>query len=95
MSILSLRSIRLEPRYTALSRKLWSSAVVSAKATENPYTKTLLLPKTSFPLRAEAAKREHLFKDRCTKDLYPWQVEKIICLVSVEVFLGNSYFFFF
>ncbi|OBZ83347.1 Isoleucine--tRNA ligase [Choanephora cucurbitarum] len=73
--MLSLRSIRLEPRYTTLSRKLWSSAVVSAKATENPYTKTILLPKTSFPLRAEAAKREHLFKDRCTKDLYPWQLK--------------------
>ncbi|EIE90851.1 hypothetical protein RO3G_15562 [Rhizopus delemar RA 99-880] len=45
------------------------------KAKENPYTKTLLLPKTSFPLRANAATREHLFRDRCTKDLYPWQLK--------------------
>ncbi|ORX51537.1 isoleucyl-tRNA synthetase [Hesseltinella vesiculosa] len=41
---------------------------------KNPYSHTLQLPKTSFPLRADAAKREHLFRDRTTKDLYPWQL---------------------
>ena len=42
---------------------------------KNPYTDTLLLPKTPFPLRANAVTREHAFRDRCTKDLYPWQVK--------------------
>ncbi|RCH90022.1 hypothetical protein CU098_002672, partial [Rhizopus stolonifer] len=67
--------LRLEPRRLRATRSFWSSAVLSAKSTENPYTKTILLPKTSFPLRAEAAKREHLFRDRCTKELYPWQLK--------------------
>ncbi|KAI8971969.1 tRNA synthetases class I-domain-containing protein [Mycotypha africana] len=56
-------------------RSISYSAILKAKATENPYTKTLLLPKTKFPLRADAAKREHLFRERCTKDLYSWQLE--------------------
>ncbi|KAI8873501.1 isoleucyl-tRNA synthetase [Ramicandelaber brevisporus] len=38
------------------------------------YSDTLLLPKTPFPLRANAAKRDHLFRDRCTKELYEWQL---------------------
>lgn len=41
---------------------------------KNPYSDTILLPKTEFSLRADAVNREHLFRDRCTKDLYPWQV---------------------
>ncbi|KAG1142323.1 hypothetical protein G6F37_005957 [Rhizopus arrhizus] len=57
------------------SRNFWSSTIISAIASENPYTNIILLPKTRFPLRAEAAKREHLFRDRCTKDLYPWQLK--------------------
>jgi hypothetical protein len=44
------------------------------KANNNQYASTVLLPNTPFPLRADAAKREHLFHDRCTKDLYHWQV---------------------
>ncbi|PKY33247.1 Nucleotidylyl transferase [Rhizophagus irregularis] len=39
------------------------------------YSDTLLLPKTNFPLRADAANREILFQDRCSKDLYKWQIE--------------------
>ncbi|CAG8576245.1 6913_t:CDS:10, partial [Acaulospora morrowiae] len=39
------------------------------------YSGTLLLPKTNFPIRADAANREHLFRDRCTKELYFWQLE--------------------
>ncbi|GAB5593821.1 isoleucine-tRNA ligase [Umbelopsis nana] len=41
----------------------------------NKYASTVLLPNTPFPLRADAAKREHLFHDRCTKDLYHWQLK--------------------
>ena len=75
-TILYLRTMRLPSSSfnKGKSRSFWNSAIISAKASENPYTNTILLPKTKFPLRADAAKREHLFRDRCTKDLYPWQV---------------------
>lgn len=69
---LSMTLQRLRSIQPCLKRSFCSSTGLKAK--ENPYTKTLLLPKTSFPLRANAATREHLFRDRCTKDLYPWQV---------------------
>ncbi|PKY33823.1 Aminoacyl-tRNA synthetase, partial [Rhizophagus irregularis] len=39
------------------------------------YSDTLLLPKTNFPLRADAANREISFQDRCSNDLYKWQIE--------------------
>ncbi|CAO3617646.1 unnamed protein product [Cunninghamella blakesleeana] len=42
---------------------------------KNKYSDTILLPKTIFPLRADAAKREHLFRDQCTSELYPWQLK--------------------
>lgn len=64
------------------SRAMHQSAILKAAAApgkqpaKNPYSPTLLLPKTPFPLRADAAKREHMFRDRCTKDLYQWQVSQ-------------------
>ncbi|KAF9402080.1 hypothetical protein BGX21_011323 [Mortierella sp. AD011] len=42
---------------------------------DSKYSSTLLLPKTAFPLRSEAATREAGFRQRCTTDLYPWQRE--------------------
>ncbi|KAF8985813.1 hypothetical protein BGZ46_001781 [Entomortierella lignicola] len=42
---------------------------------DSRYSSTLLLPKTAFPLRSEAAVREAGFRKRCTTDLYPWQRE--------------------
>ncbi|KAI8366718.1 tRNA synthetases class I-domain-containing protein [Radiomyces spectabilis] len=42
---------------------------------KNAYSDTLLLPKTDFPLRANAVQREHLFRERCTSELYPWQLK--------------------
>lgn len=75
-TILSLRNTLRLATPAANKRTFFNSFVVSAKAKAqpNPYTNTILLPKTNFPLRADAANREHLFKDRCTKELYPWQV---------------------
>ncbi|KAJ2738352.1 isoleucine-tRNA ligase [Coemansia sp. Cherry 401B] len=45
-----------------------------AKA-KNPYSHTLRLPRTGFPLRADAARREKEFRKRCTDTLYEWQLE--------------------
>lgn len=72
MTLASARCL-LQQQLKGIRRTFWSTSV-AYKAKENPYTKTLLLPKTSFPLRADAANREHLFRDRCTNELYPWQV---------------------
>lgn len=38
------------------------------------FAATLRLPATPFPLRADAGKREKLFRKRTTVDLYSWQV---------------------
>ncbi|KAF9897201.1 hypothetical protein BX616_006015, partial [Lobosporangium transversale] len=45
------------------------------KKSDQRYVSTLLLPVTNFPLRADPALREHLFRQRCTTDLYSWQRE--------------------
>ncbi|KAI7822208.1 isoleucyl-tRNA synthetase [Gamsiella multidivaricata] len=42
---------------------------------DSKYSSTLLLPKTNFPLRSEAATREAGYRQRCTTDLYHWQRE--------------------
>lgn len=75
--------IRVSIRGPTHVRKLCSTPICSAKA-PNPYTSTILLPKTNFPLRADAAKREHLFRDRCTKDLYPWQVCRSLGYIDLD-----------
>ncbi|KAF9581664.1 hypothetical protein BGW38_001232 [Lunasporangiospora selenospora] len=46
---------------------------------DQKYAPTLLLPKTDFPLRADAVNREPQFRQRSTSDLYAWQVAKIEC----------------
>ncbi|KAG9298343.1 hypothetical protein G9A89_002831 [Geosiphon pyriformis] len=51
---------------------------VKKSSVNNPnkaYSDTLLLPKTDFPLRADPIKREKLFRERCTTELYQWQLE--------------------
>ncbi|CAG8441470.1 17098_t:CDS:10 [Dentiscutata heterogama] len=52
-----------------------SNLLKSSTTKSKEYAETLLLPKTKFPLRADAVNREHLFRDRCTKDLYAWQLK--------------------
>ncbi|KAF9939625.1 hypothetical protein BGZ65_009984 [Modicella reniformis] len=52
-----------------------TTAKVPKVKPDQKYAPTLLLPKTEFPLRADAAVREHLFRQRCTSDLYAWQRE--------------------
>ncbi|OZJ02176.1 hypothetical protein BZG36_04805 [Bifiguratus adelaidae] len=45
-------------------------------STSTQYGDTVLLPKTAFPLRADAVKREHQYRERCTSFLYAWQRER-------------------
>ncbi|CAG8494859.1 11034_t:CDS:10 [Ambispora leptoticha] len=60
---------------TSVARLATESKVKSNEAASKAYSDTLLLPKTNFPLRADAAKREITFRKRCTEDLYLWQLE--------------------
>ncbi|PWA00643.1 hypothetical protein BB558_003303 [Smittium angustum] len=43
--------------------------------TNNPYSHTLKLPKTDFPLRANAAQREKQFRSNISDKLYEWQLK--------------------
>ncbi|GAA5908415.1 hypothetical protein JCM6882_007930 [Rhodosporidiobolus microsporus] len=43
---------------------------------EHFYSESLNLPKTAFPLRAEATRREKLFWRRTTDELYAWQAKQ-------------------
>ncbi|GAA5983162.1 hypothetical protein JCM5350_007903 [Sporobolomyces pararoseus] len=63
--------------FRSLSISLPRSAKSASKPRKDPvsqyYSSTLNLPKTSFPLRAEAVKREKLFWKRSNENLYEWQ----------------------
>jgi isoleucyl-tRNA synthetase len=61
------------PLLSTSSRSAATLDSKSSKERSNPYRDTLLLPKTEFPLRADAPKREKLFRERSTESLYKWQ----------------------
>jgi isoleucyl-tRNA synthetase len=67
------------------SRRLKASLPVST-ANDKAYAKTLLLPKTDFPLRADAVNREKLFRKKTTESLYKWQVRFLQMRSRVMVF---------
>jgi hypothetical protein len=69
----------LRPIVGARRRTFSSSSASSAAApsSSHSHANTLSLPKTPFPLRADAAKREHLFRSRTTDELYAWQVSPV------------------
>jgi isoleucyl-tRNA synthetase len=68
---------------TALQQK-------AADAPDKAYAKSLLLPKTAFPLRADAVKREPLFRQRTCDDLYQWQVGLVQIRPLEETWPGLS-----
>ena len=45
------------------------------KKETNPYSHTLNLPNTEFPMRANAVVREVKLQEKCVGDLYKWQLE--------------------
>ncbi|EIN08861.1 isoleucyl-tRNA synthetase [Punctularia strigosozonata HHB-11173 SS5] len=67
----------LRRRYLSSSTRRLAAATAES-STSNPdkaYSKTLLLPKTSFPLWSEPSKREVPLRKRTCDDLYRWQWE--------------------
>ncbi|KIK95549.1 hypothetical protein PAXRUDRAFT_140435 [Paxillus rubicundulus Ve08.2h10] len=61
--------------HTRLFCRNFSSAPTPAKLDSKAFSQTLLLPKTSFPLRADPAKSEVPFRKRTCEDLYRWQAQ--------------------
>lgn len=57
-----------------LVRRNLSSAPTPSKLDSKAFSKTLLLPKTRFPLWADPAKSEELFGRKTCDELYQWQV---------------------
>lgn len=43
-------------------------------ASKNDFKDSVLLPKTDFSIRYDAAKVEPKYQARCTTDIYHWQV---------------------
>ncbi|KAJ2809113.1 isoleucine-tRNA ligase [Coemansia guatemalensis] len=58
-----------------MNARAYATESGDSKKAKNPYSHTLKLPRTTFPLRADAARREKQFRDRCTDALYRWQLE--------------------
>lgn len=91
--------LRTRTQTLLFNRTMHQSTVLRAsdsvkKQPKSPYESTVLLPNTPFPLRADAVKREHMFHDRCTKDLYHWQVSAIVYLHTF-VFRDHNKFLLF
>ncbi|KAJ2548525.1 isoleucine-tRNA ligase [Coemansia sp. RSA 1933] len=62
-------------RQAATKRAVRQLHTQKPKEKQSPYSHTLSLPKTEFPLRANAARREKQFRERCTDQLYDWQLK--------------------
>ncbi|KAJ1901086.1 isoleucine-tRNA ligase [Kickxella alabastrina] len=60
---------------TGFSARAYATDAKDVKKPANLYSHTLKLPKTEFPLRADAARREKQFRERCTDTLYEWQLK--------------------
>ncbi|RUS21822.1 tRNA synthetases class I-domain-containing protein [Endogone sp. FLAS-F59071] len=66
----------IHPYRTVMSSTTAQNAnPTDASGAEKSYSSTLLIPNSAFPLRADAVRREHAFRDRCMTDLYQWQLE--------------------
>ncbi|KAF8838923.1 isoleucyl-tRNA synthetase [Paxillus ammoniavirescens] len=61
--------------HTRLLFRSFSSARTPSKLDSKAFSQTLLLPKTSFPLRADPAKSEVPFRQKTCDDLYRWQAQ--------------------
>lgn len=75
-------------------RRNLSSAPTPSKLDSKAFSKTLLLPKTPFPLWADPAKSEELFRRKTCDDLYQWQVgyayTYAVCLILTRRYLPGA-----
>ncbi|RKP09434.1 isoleucyl-tRNA synthetase [Thamnocephalis sphaerospora] len=73
------------------ARSFTGTAGRSASDAEKRYSNTLQLPRTDFPLRANAAQRDSQFRERCTDRLYQWQRERDASAPSFTLHDGPPY----
>lgn len=71
---LSVPRNALSALHLRVVRRNLSSAPPSSKLDSKAFSKTLLLPKTPFPLSPDPAKLEELFGRKTCDELYQWQV---------------------
>ncbi|SGY40964.1 BQ5605_C003g02452 [Microbotryum silenes-dioicae] len=68
------------PSFTSSTRSTSATHPKSKPKPQDPlaqfYSNSLHLPRTAFPLRADAKNRDGLFFERCTKALYEWQKDQ-------------------
>jgi len=64
-------SSAVKRRHLSQSIPLFTNGTVSS-VDSKAFSRTLLLPKTSFPLRSDPSKSE--FRKKTSEDLYKWQV---------------------
>ena len=79
--------LKLHYRQFSFTRSSLSEAKPSVD--NKAFSKTLLLPKTSFPLRNHPSKDEALQARTCD-DLYKWQVGTILISVSMYSMMSTS-----
>ncbi|KAF8553369.1 isoleucyl-tRNA synthetase [Imleria badia] len=72
---LSVSRNALSALHIRLVRRNLSSAPGPSKIDPKTFSKTLLLPKTPFPLWADPAKSEELFRRKTCDKLYQWQAQ--------------------
>lgn len=78
---------RLEMRAWALNQRQFSvSAARRATQAEKRFSKTLLLPKTSFPQWCDPQKSELPFRSKTSENLYKWQVGSSSVYLKFHVF---------
>ncbi|KAN0085929.1 tRNA synthetases class I (I, L, M and V) domain containing protein [Tylopilus felleus] len=72
---LSVPRNALSALHLRVVRRNLSSAPPSSKLDSKAFSKTLLLPKTPFPLSPDPAKLEELFGRKTCDELYQWQAQ--------------------
>ena len=77
--------------HARLVRRNLSSAPGPSKLDPKAFSKTLLLPKTTFPLWADPAKSEELFRTKTCDELYRWQVRYAFTRVLPSVSTRSSF----
>ena len=70
------RAVRAPPASNSCLRAgVWRRYLSKETVKKHKYDDSLCLPKTSFPMRANAVKREAVLQEKCTSSVYQWQLE--------------------
>jgi isoleucyl-tRNA synthetase len=88
----SLSAVSLSSPTSSSPKKPKAKGKKAKDPLQHFYSESLNLPKTAFPLRAQATKREGLFWQRTTDRLYDWQVRCSLSIFLTRAKLMRPYF---